>query len=812
MTRVLALALVVASAALLSCNVNEYCVNCADPDGGPSDGAVDDGGTADDGGDDNDACSPGAVEACNGRDDDCDLQVDEDVPQVGTACGSDVGECVAGTYECTAGQLRCNGTGGSPETCDNQDDDCDGRVDEGNPGGGVVCGTDFGECQSGITSCDDGEIRCVGAVGMPGQNPEICDGLDNDCDNRFDEGIGSLGSCGATDVGLCEFGNLMCVGGSPVCVGAVGPIAEVCDNLDQDCDGNPTNGFNLDTDPRNCGMCNRVCTVPHAVAGCAAPGNCTVASCNPGHYDINGEVIDGCEYACTYQGPQEGCNQQDEDCDQRIDEDLIVPDICDHDGACAGTVATCEPGGFACVYGPDVSTDASGNIVPETTCDGIDNDCDGRVDESHPTVGQACNDGGVGVCRGTGVQVCNAANPTGPTVCEILTPGQPSGPETCDNEDDDCDGRVDEGASQDWVALGGGREIFRWEASRPDSSAGAQGSTTTRACSKGGVLPWTNVTYPQARAACQAIGADLCSEQDWHRACSAVSRQAFPIAGPANTSGFVFIEAENYSAISTATSGGVLRAWVPATSPTGYSGISAMQAQPNTGANVSAANAPTQAPRLEYQVQFAATGNHYVWVRMYGPDDNDDSVHVAIDGSGGSIQSIDADSNSTWIWRRASAINISGSVAAPRTLTLYMQQDGVRIDAIAITRSNTTTAPSFTAASQGGTWSYATNNTTYQLGVCNEDDYDTNGALAGDQDDILVGGNRASCYADWGAAGRVNDLSGNVKEWTLARQPGINPMRGGASNNEGSGITCSLAFTAADDNFFFPNVGFRCCR
>ncbi|HVK71902.1 MAG TPA: hypothetical protein VM734_01225, partial [Kofleriaceae bacterium] len=84
MTRVLALALVVASAALLSCNVNEYCVNCADPDGGPSDGAVDDGGTADDGGDDNDACSPGAVEACNGRDDDCDLQVDEDVPQVGT--------------------------------------------------------------------------------------------------------------------------------------------------------------------------------------------------------------------------------------------------------------------------------------------------------------------------------------------------------------------------------------------------------------------------------------------------------------------------------------------------------------------------------------------------------------------------------------------------------------------------------------------------------------------------------------------------------------------------------------------------------
>ena len=99
------------------------------------------------------------------------------------------------------------------------------------------------------------------------------------------------------------------------------------------------------------------------------------------------------------------------------------------------------------------------------------------------------------------------------------------------------------------------------------------------------------------------------------------------------------------------------------------------------------------------------------------------------------------------------------------------------------------------------------------MGVCNEDDHDTDLALPGDQDDILIGGDRASCYANWGAAtARVNDLSGNVKEWTLARQPGANPIRGGASNNEAAGISCGLAFTLADDSFFFPNVGFRCCR
>ena len=140
-----------------------------------------------------------------------------------------------------------------------------------------------------------------------------------------------------------------------------------------------------------------------------------------------------------------------------------------------------------------------------------------------------------------------------------------------------------------------------------------------------------------------------------------------------------------------------------------------------------------------------------------------------------------------------------------------MQEDGIKVDAIVITRNNSTTAPT-EVRTHGGTWSYAANPTTYQLGTCNEDNYDTNGAVAGDQDDILVGGNRASCYANWGGTNRIQDLSGNVKEWTMARLPGINPLRGGASNNEGTGITCDLAFTSAGDTFFFPNVGFRCCR
>lgn len=801
------------AAAVASCHVNEYCVNC-DSDGGDGDGQVGDGG--DDGGDDGpspDACVPTGDETCNGLDDDCDTRVDEEIAQVGQTCGTDVGECTAGVYECTGtGPLRCTGVAGAPETCNNLDDNCNGMTDEGNPGGGVPCGSDLGDCVAGVTVCTNGAIDCAGDVGTPGATPESCDGHDNDCDGNFDEGLGSLGSCGATGVGECELGDLTCVGGTPTCVGAVGPTLELCDGLDQDCDGNNTNGFNLQTDPRNCGTCNRVCDLPFAVEGCGA-GNCTVAGCEPNHWNVNATATDGCEYACMFQGSQEACNQLDEDCDRRIDEDLIVPtNLCDQDGACAGTVATCQTGGFDCGYGPTVSTDANGDIVPEDRCDNLDNDCDGRVDEGHPLKNLPCTDSGVGACQGRGTYVCDTANPTGPVVCTITTPGQTTGStELCDNVDNDCDGTVDDNPVQDWVGIGGGRQVMKWEASHPDATATVGGSVTTRVCSRGGVQPWTSVTYPQARAACQAIGADLCTEQDWQRACSVVSKTTYPVTEPAANNGYVFFEAEDYFAATTATSGGTERAWVPDTAPTGYSGISALRSSPNSGASVTLGNAATQAPRLDFQLNVTTAGTHYVWARIYGGNNNDDAVHVGINAAapGVATQTLDAPSNTGWVWVRSAAF--TGVTTGNKLVSIWMQEDGVKVDAIVVTRSNSTTAPT-EALSNGGTWSYATNPTIYQVGVCNEDDFDTNPALPGDQDDLLPGGSRASCYASWSASDRIQDLSGNAKEWTIARLPGVNPLRGGASNNEGTGITCSLSFTSANDAFFFPNVGFRCCR
>jgi len=72
-------------------------------------------------------------------------------------------------------------------------------------------------------------------------------------------------------------------------------------------------------------------------------------------------------------------------------------------------------------------------------CDGLDNDCDGQVDEDFPSLGQSC-EVGIGECKATGTYVCTVDG-TG-TECNAIL-GQPT-PEVCDGLDNDCDGEIDE--------------------------------------------------------------------------------------------------------------------------------------------------------------------------------------------------------------------------------------------------------------------------------------------------------------------------------------------------------------------------------
>jgi hypothetical protein len=731
---------------------------------------------------------------------------------VGATCGTAIGECTVGTTQCVAGALKCSGNPAMPEICDLQDNNCNGMVDEGDPGGGAKCGTDVGECVAGVNHCVAGHVTCQGAVGTVGGQPELCNGKDDDCNGMIDDGIGSLGSCGVSNIGECKLGMLMCNGGVPVCVGDVGPTFELCDSLDQDCDGNPTNGYNLNTDPLNCGTCNHVCSVPNAVAGCGG-GGCTIAACNPGYYDLKNGVADGCEYGpCQIQGAVEACNGVDDNCNGVIDEGVVAPPICQTKGACAGAVATCTgAGGWVCNYGPNVSKDAMGNIIPETSCDGVDNDCDGIVDNAQPNKGQACDDGQAGICRGTGTMVCDAANLNGPTICNITSPGQPAGVETCDNLDNNCNGMVDEGAAtgnlpgQEWVTINAGTQIMKYEASRPDASATAGGSVGPITCSRPGVQPWIDVTHPQAMAACAAIGARLCTETEWQAACAFQPAITYPVNGPLTATDHVYIEAEDAQTKVAGDDGTTVRTW-QADTTSAYSGASALIALPNNGGNISAANAPTQSPRLDFPVAFqGAAATYYVWVRIYGANGNDNAVWAGINAAvPGTALNQQISGNTTYRWGVSGAFaNISGT----RTVSIYMRRDGVRVDAIAISKSNTI-APT----EDEKIWAYQGNQKSPQPATCNAQPYDTDAVTPGNQDDILPTGALAACFANGAGANDAFDMTGNVKEWTAARAVGQNPIRGGASNNTVNGTTCGLNFTLADDTFFFPNVGFRCCR
>jgi hypothetical protein len=137
-------------------------------------------------------CNPTVTpqaEACNGLDDDCNGEADDGNPGGGGACNTGMpGVCAAGTNECSGGALECtSNVAPSAETCDNEDDDCNGVVDNGNPGGGGACNTGQpGICSAGTLICSGGGLACQQNQGAVA---EICgNGLDDDCSGVVDNG------------------------------------------------------------------------------------------------------------------------------------------------------------------------------------------------------------------------------------------------------------------------------------------------------------------------------------------------------------------------------------------------------------------------------------------------------------------------------------------------------------------------------------------------------------------------------------------------------------------------------------------------
>ncbi len=299
----------------------------------------------------------------------------------------------------------------SDEVCDGIDNNCDGDIDEGFDVG-EACSSGLGACESaGVLACgDDGAAVCDAAVIEPSE--ELCDGIDNNCDGTIDDGF-NVGDACSGGVGTCASeGVISCSedGTASLCDAVAGePSAELCDGLDNDCDGDSDEDFNLGD------------ACESGVGACLSAG---VNACGE-----DGAVI--CD-APVIEPTEELCDGIDNNCDGDADETFNVGEACEAGiGACLaqGALACTDDGGIAC------------NAVPgapsEELCDGIDNNCDGDTDESY-NVGSACRNG-VGACVAEGQFACQN---DGTAACNAV-PGDPS-EELCDGIDNNCDGDTDE--------------------------------------------------------------------------------------------------------------------------------------------------------------------------------------------------------------------------------------------------------------------------------------------------------------------------------------------------------------------------------
>lgn len=278
---------------------------------------------------------------------------------------------------------------------------------------GIPCTTEDGYPGTKDKICNKGQIQYTNCETPCSK--EVCDLVDNDCDGEIDEGVkNDCGECGD-------------------------PPEEICDFIDNNCDGQIDEG------------------VANACGGC---GKEPEEICNGIDDDCDGETDEGQLNACGNCGPvdDEICDGIDNDCNGLIDEDLV--------GKCS---TDCEENLQYCVGGQWICT---AKQPMAEVCNGLDDDCDGKADEGLDCLCTKQDIGTLFKCQesplvcGGGYKTCECADPTDPTCAELqlteclavchwlpqtIAPGMVCDkylgevkPEECNNHDDNCNQMVDE--------------------------------------------------------------------------------------------------------------------------------------------------------------------------------------------------------------------------------------------------------------------------------------------------------------------------------------------------------------------------------